>query len=108
MTQPTSSVPYCARLMRQLAKDDAQIKAAFGKHVHWGYFEDPAQGHVSASDYGHAAEAMCLKLLDLAEITNGQRILDVGCGFGGTISCLNRYYSQVELIGLNINSQQLR
>lgn len=33
--------------------------------------------------------------------------MDVGCGFGGTISTLNDHLQNVELIGLNIDSKQL-
>ena len=100
--------PYFERLLHKLAKDDPQISAAFGKHVHWGYFADPAHTPVSASDYGRAAEELCLKIVELAGVSEGLRILDVGCGFGGTLSCLNDMYSRVELIGVNIDPKQLQ
>lgn len=102
------SPPYFSRLLEKLRDEDEAIGTAFGKHVHWGYFADSEQTAVSASDYGQAAEQMCLKLIDLAGIEDGQSILDVGCGFGGTISCLNEQFSRAEIVGVNIDAQQLQ
>ncbi len=103
-----SAPPYFNRLLQQLANDDSRIRAAFGKHVHWGYFADPGHTPVTADDYGRAAEALCLKMIEMADVSDGQKILDVGCGFGGTLSCLNARYSQLELIGVNIDPEQLQ
>ena len=35
------------------------------------------------------------------------RVLDCGCGFGGTISSLNNRFNNMQLIGLNIDPRQL-
>ena len=102
-----SNPPYFERLLRQLAAEDASIEAAFGRHVHWGYFDDPAQSKVTAQQYGHAAEALCLQMIELAGIADGTTVLDVGCGFGGTVSAINSRHSRVQLIGLNIAGEQL-
>jgi SAM-dependent methyltransferase len=48
-------------------------------------------------------EAMCAA----GRVGNGARILDVGCGFGGTVAHLNERLSGVELVGLNIDERQL-
>lgn len=45
---------------------------------------------------------------DAGRITDGLRILDVGCGFGGTIDHLNQRFSGAELVGLHIDGRQLR
>lgn len=102
------SPPYFIRLFDSLAREDSEISLAFGKHVHWGLFPDPDMSLVTASDYGRAAEAMCLKMIQLAGISNGDSVLDIGCGFGGTVSCLNERYSPIEVAGLNIDINQLR
>jgi len=42
-----------------------------------------------------------------AGVHDGQSILDVGCGFGGTIASLNERLSGAELTGVNIDGRQL-
>jgi len=36
------------------------------------------------------------------------RVLDVGCGFGGTVASLNERFSPIDLVGLNIDARQLK
>jgi SAM-dependent methyltransferase len=108
MHQHPPSPPYFDRLLRQLAIDDPNVEAAFGRHVHWGYWEDAPGGIPSVEEYGQAAEALCLKILECANICDGQDLLDVGCGFGGTLACLNERYSNLNLSGINIDPEQLR
>ena len=107
MTNRSDSPPYFTRLFNKLDEDDSEISVAFGKHVHWGLFPQPDLQSVAAADYDRAAEAMCLKMLELAGIQDGTSILDIGCGFGGTMSCLNMRYSRVEILGLNIDRKQV-
>ena len=102
------SPPYFQRLLSRLADNDPNIAAAFGRHVHWGLWSDPQCAEISASAFGQAAEALCEQVLEFAEIRPGQRILDVGCGFGGALAQLNERYSRLRLIGLNIDTEQLQ
>ncbi len=46
-------------------------------------------------------------MIDLAAIANGQAVLDVGCGFGGTIARLNDEYHDMRLTGINIDARQI-
>lgn len=108
MTLRSGGPPYFDRLLQRLAMADPGAGAAFGRHVHWGYWSDPAQAGVGVEEYGRAAEALCLAVLDCANVCDGQRVLDVGCGFGGTIACLNERHSRLELIGVNIDQLQLQ
>jgi len=88
--------------------------------VHWGYWPEPAAapavaaagaaGGVSdavAADYARAAEALTQLLLERAALQSGDRVLDVGCGFGGTIASLNEVGLPLTLTGLNIDPRQL-
>jgi ubiquinone/menaquinone biosynthesis C-methylase UbiE len=100
--------PYFDALLDRLARHDPHTSAAFGKHVHWGLWRQPPQGAISAAEYGLAAEALCAELCHVAAITNRQRILDVGCGFGGTIASLNERFHGLNMLGANIDVRQLR
>jgi ubiquinone/menaquinone biosynthesis C-methylase UbiE len=103
----SSNPPYFEILFSRLAAGDPRTVAAFGRHVHWGYWPDPAAASGTAEDYGDAAERLCQKVCDAAGIRGGEKILDVGCGFGGTIASLNERFSNLELTGVNIDPRQL-
>jgi SAM-dependent methyltransferase len=102
------SPPYFDRLLQRLASADAEVQAAFGQHVHWGYWSDPTRASLSVKEYGHAAEALCQEVLSIANVTDGLSVLDVGCGLGGTIACLNAQYRRLNLFGVNIDEHQLQ
>lgn len=46
-------------------------------------------------------------VIELAAVEDGQDVLDVGCGFGGTLAELNTRLRDVTLVGVNIDSRQL-
>lgn len=101
------SLPYFAELARLLDAKEPAIESAFGRHVHWGYWPDPARAGSGADEFEGAADALSLELCRLAGVDDGQRILDAGCGFGGTLRLIGDRYRNVRLTGLNINRQQL-
>ena len=51
--------------------------------MHWGYWENPAK------------------------IEDTLAVLDVGCGFGGTLTSLQTKWQGLNLTGLNIDARQL-
>ncbi|MHC5721273.1 MAG: SAM-dependent methyltransferase, partial [Nostoc sp.] len=61
----------------------------------------------SVADFAVAAENLSRLVSDVAEVQDGLSILDVGCGFGGTIATLNERFCNMHLIGININKEQL-
>ncbi|ADJ28874.1 class I SAM-dependent methyltransferase [Nitrosococcus watsonii] len=107
MTFEDIHLPYFDLLLAQLEQENTKLELAFGRHVHWGYWSEPPQGVVSPEDFAQAAENLTKKIYFAANTKNNQRILDVGCGFGGTIASLNENFSGMELIGLNIDIRQL-
>jgi ubiquinone/menaquinone biosynthesis C-methylase UbiE len=100
-------LPYFDYLLSELNKRNPTIEKAFGRHVHWGYWAEPRTATYSDEDFAQAAEQLTLELCQLAQIAEGGTILDVGCGFGGTIASLNERFTQLRLIGLNIDARQL-
>ena len=107
MDKQISTPPYIDGLLHRLASNDARTAAAFSRHVHWGYWQEPPRLTCSAEEYGEATEQLCRVLSDTAEILDGMRIVDVGCGFGGTIASLNERFSDLQMVGVNIDARQL-
>jgi SAM-dependent methyltransferase len=107
MANQPANPPYFDGLFQRLAVGDARTVAAFGRHVHWGYWDDPPLATCSPEAYGAAAEALCRAICDAAGIRDRMRIIDVGCGFGGTLASLNERFSELQLVGVNIDARQL-
>lgn len=108
MSNQSSNPPYFDGLLERLASGDADAVAAFGRHVHWGYWPDPSEATSSPADYGAAAERLVHAISDMAGLGDGMRILDVGCGFGGAIASLNERLSDCQFVGVNIDARQLQ
>jgi ubiquinone/menaquinone biosynthesis C-methylase UbiE len=102
------TLPYFDHLLSFLQNDNNVIEKSFGRHVHWGYWERPNQATLTTDDFMVAAENLSAKICSSAKVTNKLRILDVGCGFGGTIAHLNENYTNMELLGLNLDDRQLQ
>ena len=84
---------------------DAFHRGEAGRYVHLGYWN--ASPGTLDQGFGAAQQRLDEKLTALAGLEAGQAILDVGCGFGGTLGSLNRYLSEMRLVGLNIDRRQL-
>lgn len=100
------SLPYFDSLLASLPHSP-EVAQAFGRHVHWGYWADPSQAKNTGEDFAAAAEALAQRVYQAAQVQEGDRLLDVGCGFGGTIASLNEQYQRLDLTGLNIDPRQL-
>ncbi len=103
----TTNLPYFDLLLEQLDRGNVALDLAFGRHVHWGYWEDPRRADGSPEDFARAAEALSRKVWKAALLKDGMRVLDAGCGFGGTIASLNENFQNMDLVGLNIDPRQL-
>jgi ubiquinone/menaquinone biosynthesis C-methylase UbiE len=101
------SLPYLEKTITLLEAADPEFQQAFGRHWHWGYWDNPTLALETVEDYARAGERMSEHFLDVAGVRDGQRILDAGCGFGGTIAIANARYQGVALTGLNIDPRQL-
>lgn len=101
------SYPYFNLLLSQLKNKNSGVEKSFGRHVHWGYWQDPLLANGSDDDYAIAAENLTKKICAIANIQNNQSVLDVGCGFGGTIAYINENYQGMGLMGVNIDNRQL-
>ena len=88
---------------------DGFRSARTGRHVHLGYWEQPPALSVPCPpDEFEAAQARLNEIMiKLARIEDGQSVLDVGCGFGGTLAAVNEGWRDMQLVGLNIDRRQL-
>lgn len=105
-----SSLPYFDQLLQGLERGDPDLRRCFGRHVHWGWWEETARSRGAPPgpvEFAAAAEALCQRLLDQADIRPGHRVLDVGCGFGGTVATLNGQLANLRISGLNLDPRQL-
>ena len=90
-----------------LGRGESRVEAAFGRHVHWGYWPEPDRARLDPEGFPAAAERMCREVYEAAGIGDGRSVLDVGCGFGGTIASIDERFTRMNLVGLNIDTMQL-
>jgi ubiquinone/menaquinone biosynthesis C-methylase UbiE len=101
-------LPYVDYLLALLKAGDDIVEKSFGKHVHWGYWENPELAALTTADFEQATENLSKEICLAGKIQNGLKVLDVGCGFGGTVAHINEHYAGMELTGLNLDERQLR
>jgi ubiquinone/menaquinone biosynthesis C-methylase UbiE len=100
-------LPYFDQILAHFERSpDSRLSQSMRRHVHWGLFSSGHVEHTVANSLV-ATEAMTEKVCKAARVGNDLRILDVGCGFGGTIAHLNERLSGCRLVGLNIDERQL-
>jgi ubiquinone/menaquinone biosynthesis C-methylase UbiE len=104
----TVELPYFDALLKLLHSGNAAVERSFGRHVHWGYWEKPQDARPNPIDFAEAAENLSRELCRAVPIESGMSVLDVGCGFGGTIAHMNDRYADMRLTGLNLDARQLR
>lgn len=101
------SYPYFDYILSEIKSNNHVIEKSFGRHVHWGYWETPNNTECSPKAFSLAQEGMIQFMCDKLNLLSDASLLDVGCGFGGTIAYLNQHYPSLTLTGLNIDRKQL-
>jgi len=86
---------------------DAFERGEGGRWVHLGYWDRPLHPGDSAIDFEQAQRRLDDVLLERADLADGQAVLDVGCGFGGTLGQVNERRRDMRLTGLNVDPRQL-
>lgn len=80
-----------------------------GRDLHLGYWDrppDPATPPMPA-EFAAAQARLTERMIALAPLQPGQCVLDVACGFGGTLAAIAARRAVIALFGLNIDRRQL-
>ena len=79
-----------------------------GRNVHLGYWDEPPPmaAPCSSHEFETAQARLTEILVGLADLHDGQRVLDVGCGFGGTLEAVGKWPG-VQRAGVNVDRRQL-
>ena len=86
--------------------DDRLLERLWGEHVHLGHYGTPP----SDRDFRKAKEAFVHELVrwsGLDQLPRGSKVLDVGCGIGGSARILARDYG-FDVLGISISPAQVR
>ena len=100
-------LPYFDILLREIDARNELVLRALARHVHVGYWEEPAPAAPTWEEFAMAGERLTAEVVAEAAIEAGHRVLDVGCGFGGTIAYLDERHVGVWVAGLNIDARQI-
>lgn len=100
-------LPYFDMIFSRLAAGDREFEEIFYRHVHYGAWENPEEATGTRADSVESMDRLCYHMIDLAQVEPGMDLLDAGCGFGGTLACLNERFDRLRMTGLNIDPRQL-
>jgi SAM-dependent methyltransferase len=101
---PVTDYRYVNTMLRDM---EGATPPPFWRHFHWGLFTDPEVADDSPERYFFAAQAMTGRIIAAAGVADDRRVLDVGCGFGGTLDFLRGRHRGCRLTGVNIDFRQL-
>jgi ubiquinone/menaquinone biosynthesis C-methylase UbiE len=101
-----ADLPYFDLLLSE-RQDGGVAGELWENQVHWGYWDNPKSAQGTKADYVAAMAKMNNVLFEAGKVGDGLKLLDAGCGFGGTIQQLNAQHSNMDLTGLNIDARQL-
>lgn len=82
-----------------------------GRFVHLGHWNlspgfDP-DAPPGPNEFAIAQDRLNAYLLEMAALRRGLSVLDVGCGFGGTLDAVNHHHDDMDLAGVNIDPRQI-
>jgi ubiquinone/menaquinone biosynthesis C-methylase UbiE len=100
-------LPYFDYLLAAIKDGNSAVENSFGRHVHWGYWDYPKRATLTVDDFIEATENLSRQVCKAGKIDNNMKILDVGCGFGGTIAHINENFQGMSLVGVNFDERQL-
>jgi len=85
---------------------DRILEKLWGEHIHLGYYHDPSK----IGDFREAKAIFVHELVKwsgLDKLPRGSRVLDVGCGIGGSSRILAEHYG-FNVVGITISAEQVK
>lgn len=79
--------------------------ATLGDFNHWGYWDDPRRARATLEEMMPSQQRLTDELLMMASLQDGQYVLDVGCGLGGTVRTIDELHQGLHLFGLDYDSR---
>ncbi len=101
-----TDLPYFDQMLRERNTEDSPYRS-FDRYVHWGYWDNPASATRRPIEFEKAMERLDREVVNACGISDGQSVLDAGCGFGGTLATIGSHWSGLQLTGINIDGRQL-
>lgn len=88
--------------------------AGLADHAHylnWGYHSDgpdrdQACHRIAEHEPNHSQARLVLEIIGKTPL-DGKRIMDIGCGRGGALALLQRFYTPTQLIGIDISPSNI-
>jgi cyclopropane fatty-acyl-phospholipid synthase-like methyltransferase len=79
-----------------------------GRNVHLGYWDEPPPlaKPCSPAEFETAQARLTEILIHMADLRDGQDVLDVGCGFGGTLEAVGKW-QRIRRAAVNVDGRQL-
>lgn len=74
---------------------------------HWDFQPEPGHADAESEDFRIAQQRLDDVMIEMASVRSGQSVLDVGCGLGGLIECIDSQFADMNLTGINIDPRQL-
>lgn len=99
------NLPYFKEILG--SPEDLEAAICFSDYMHWGYWDRSQPIDTTASGFARAAERLTEEFCRSLDIQDGQRILDVGSGFGGLAQYLGLHYRDISYVGINIDPAQI-
>lgn len=103
-----SSARATTRLQEGIARfydaSSALWEDMWGEHMHHGYYPD---GKVDQVDHKQAQVDMVERVLKWADVKNVQKMVDVGCGIGGSSRHVVRKYPGSTATGISLSPKQV-
>eukprot|EP00955_Chlamydomonas_euryale_P051371 354857-Chlamydomonas_euryale.AAC.55 len=81
----------------------------WGEHIHLGYYTEAERAAgFHKKDYKQAKYDFCDEMLKFSGASNPVRVLDVGCGFGGTSRHLGKLFPDASVTGITLSPKQVQ
>ena len=100
-------MPYVDFVLDEMRSGNPVVSEAWKRDLHWGYWDEPDAPDLSVAGYTRAMQNLTRQHLIHLDLKPGQRLLDVGCGMGGTLALLNEEFEGLDMVGVNIDDRQL-